>query len=145
MAGKLSSDGTLLFLAGRFRPAQRSEKKEKARQTGSDLVTLVAVAGDGQGDPLLGKPKHLVVLWLEAERISDLLLSLSSFAPDRSSVTVISRSKPEVRPPWLLRLCHHPERDEPRDCHIPTACLGYSWLPSHTCDSVTWNGDASGH
>ena len=84
-----------LFLAGRFRPAQQSHKKEKARQTGSDLVTLVA--GESQGDPLLGKPKHLVVLWLEAERISDLLLSLAAFAPDRSSVTVISRSKPEVR------------------------------------------------
>lgn len=79
-----------------FKLANRTEQDKEKRDVGSDLAKL-------GGDDLRKltnrhriQPKHIVVLWFE-ESIGDLLRSLSTFAPSGSSVTVVSRAKPEVK------------------------------------------------
>lgn len=88
--------------AGRFEVAQRNEKQEKMRLTGQEYVQrLASPKVDAKHSQAKLKPKHIVVAWYE-DRVGDLLSSLASFAPQNSSVSVISREKPQVK--------HHKEQ-----------------------------------
>ena len=77
---------------GRFEPSlSRKAAHEEKRLVGKDLVQSPA-----QNALTLSKrPKHIVVCWQE-KKIKDLLRSLGSFAPERSTVTVVAKEKPEV-------------------------------------------------
>ena len=78
---------------GRFEPSlSRKAAHEEKRLVGKDLVQSPA-----QNALTLSKrPKHIVVCWQE-KKIKDLLRSLGSFAPERSTVTVVAKEKPEVQ------------------------------------------------
>lgn len=84
--------------------AKRSQKQEKLRLVGSEVVEEASKSYDN--DPSKLKAKHIVVAWYEP-RIGDLVESLSRFAPPGSSVTVIAKEKPEVsraRKAWKERV-----------------------------------------
>lgn len=75
--------------------AKRSENDEERRKIGSDLATVGGDALQRLTDQHRSQPKHVVVLWFE-ENVRDLLVSLAAFAPAGSTVSIVSREKPEV-------------------------------------------------
>ena len=84
-------------LAGRFKPRSKklSKKDDQRRERGSELIRFGLEGLQERDDPGFQHPKHLVVAWFEGS-MADLALSLAAFAPRGSSVTVISKEKPEV-------------------------------------------------
>ena len=84
------------YTAGRFTIAKRSEKQNEMRGVGSEhSIDVGELKTASKKDWSLSKPKHIVVAWYE-DNVGSLLTSLAGFAPANSTVTLVSKEKPEV-------------------------------------------------
>lgn len=94
-------------------PAEGFGKKEVDRVPAKSPIENIPL--DQTSDPIRSKPKKLVLI-LREDNVGDLANSLQMFAPKGSSVTVVSKEKPEVsltaaQAPSLLLPC-------PQDRHL---------------------------
>lgn len=74
-------------------PAEGFGKKEVDRVPAKSPIENIPL--DQTSDPIRSKPKKLVLI-LREDNVGDLANSLQMFAPKGSTVTVVSKEKPEV-------------------------------------------------
>ena len=74
-------------------PAEAFQKDKVDRAPSKSPIENIPL--DQTSDPIRSKPKNLVLI-LREDNVGDLANSLQMFAPRGSTVTVISKEKPEV-------------------------------------------------
>ncbi len=74
-------------------PAEAFQKDKVDRAPSKSPIENIPL--DQTSDPIRSKPKNLVLI-LREDNVGDLANSLQMFAPKGSTVTVISKEKPEV-------------------------------------------------
>lgn len=84
-----------VLIAGKFSIAKRSQKQKEMREVGASAIDMQALHAEPKHDAARLKPKHIVVAWYE-DNVGNLLTSLAGFAPENSTVTLISKERPEV-------------------------------------------------
>ncbi len=96
-----ASADTVHTLADKFFPVEQAPE-DPAEAFQKDKVDRVPskspienIPLDQTSDPIRSKPKNLVLI-LREDNVGDLANSLQMFAPKGSTVTVISKEKPEV-------------------------------------------------
>ena len=122
----LDCTDTVLMLAGKFFPVEQAPEdpaeafqKDKVDRAPSKSP-IENIPLDQTSDPIRSKPKNLVLI-LREDNVGDLANSLQMFAPRGSTVTVISKEKPEVTQLLLM----HTDHDLPA---LMLLCWPTMWL-----------------
>ncbi len=117
---------TVDTLAGKFFPVEQApEDPAEAFEKGNvdrapSKSPIENIPLDQTSDPIRSKPKNLVLI-LREDDVGDLANSLQMFAPKGSTVTVISKEKPEVTELLMMHTdCFL--------CALTLFCLPAMWL-----------------
>ena len=98
-----------LACAGNFAPVEQAPNEPAKGYYKGEIDRVPSISPiehkplDQTKDPIRSRPKHVIVV-LREEGVADLASSLQTFAPHGSTITVISKQKPEVTAAPLLLL-----------------------------------------
>ena len=106
---------------------------------------------DQTKDPIRSRPKHVIVV-LREEGVADLASSLQTFAPNGSTITVISKEKPEVTDAALHCLAIAAASGQAAPPHlcahvvcIPAIhCVHFTSCPRAPCILLLWHLSSAG-